>query len=43
MNVFILENKAKILMDKLVKAPNRSSENNVGPGLSVSRQNAFVG
>ena len=40
--ISFLENKAKSLVEKLVKAPARSSQNVVGPGLGVSRENAFV-
>ncbi|XP_076813328.1 uncharacterized protein LOC143459897 isoform X2 [Clavelina lepadiformis] len=39
----VTENKAKSLVEKLIQAPARSNKNVVGPGLSVARQNAFVG
>ncbi|CAK8689553.1 unnamed protein product [Clavelina lepadiformis] len=38
----ISENKAKSLVDKLLKAPERSHKSKVGPGLEVTRENAFV-
>jgi len=42
MNLFLKENKAKELVEGIVRAPLRSQVNIVGPGLQTNRQNAFI-